>query len=218
MALINKYMYQVGDSFDEFFNKDVIGEYISKNYIDFEISHWNKIKNRIDFIGKGGIIYLVEHSGDFIFESLFYPELFCEYSFTKNKIKKVFETDNKYLNVFDERVYHKFDKSFISKIIELERKTNPLFEESDEWITKTLESNADEIFDYQSYSFALPFEWNNDNEVECRNLISNLNSLVGITYSSYKIIGEVGKYDFVNNKPSGKWDEEKLINLLSILD
>lgn len=218
LAFINKYMYQVGENFDEFFDKEVIKDYLSQNYIDFEKSKWDKIKSRVDFIGEDGKIYLIEHTGDFILESLFYPKLFCEYSFAQKNIRQIFNTDNADLIEFTERVYHKFDKGFITKEIELKKNTNPQFKESDEWINEILESNIENLFDNQGYAFCLPFEWDNDNEEECRNLIRTLNDLVGVSYSSYKIIGEVGKYDFVNNQLLEKWNAEKMINVFSVLN
>jgi hypothetical protein len=202
LAFINNYMYQVGDSFDKIFQPDN----------DLGISVPNaEIDNKIEFIGKDGKILLIELTGDFIKESIFYPELFCGFELVKEQIHQIRKLPRINPNEFVKRIYWKFDQAIFDKMLARELKLNPKFQFTDEWIDKILEK---EILKNDAFQDYLPFQCVSTNNIECENNIEELNKLLGITYSSYQIIGEIGRYEVINEEYIPNIDLVKLNKIL----
>jgi len=201
LAFINKYLYQVGDSFEYLFSPE-----------DYKIILPNdEINNRVDFIGKDGKIFLIEYTGDFVLESIFSPELFCGFELVKEQIQQIRKLPRINPKEFLKRIYWKFDQAIFDKMLARELKLNPKFQFTDEWIDKILEK---EILKNDAFQDYLPFQCVSTNKIECENNIEELNKLLGITYSSYQIIGEIGRYEVINEEYIPNIDVDKLNKIL----
>lgn len=195
-AFINKFYYQVGEDFHEYFG-------VNQESVGFLTNEERKI---VDFIGRNGRVYMIKYTGSFIEECIRYPQLFIDNDKTLELVKndrkiELADVPEKYKT----RSYYKFDKDIIDKAYQREIHKDGQFRATENWENLIIENEicTTNGFDVpQKYNYFLPFSDPENNPKSLKDRIKEHRKLFGKTYSSYRILAEVGEYDKESEKLS----------------
>jgi len=169
-TFLNRYFYQVGDWFDDYFDEL---ELLKLGFISKDPTF------RTIFIGNQNKIHKIRFKGNFIEDIYLRPYLYFEFNYVMEKIIGNINED------LDINEYWKLDREILNFVIDQEKIKNPSFEVTEKFILDTIRSEYFLTLVKNHFPFNIK-DLHNKNQIAEK--INLHNQTFGIMYSNYEII------------------------------